>query len=398
MLMSLMVGREVGVVNGLSLRRAERFKRVKSLQLCKDRYMEQCFSSGINSLDLERQESRYLISSSAEAKIAIFDTRSADIVEKRPTCKCIATIDRSSGDAHKFSIESVQWYPRDNGMFVSSSFDRTVKVWDSNTLQVAGDFVFNHHIYCHHMSSIAKKHCLVAVACDASNIHLSDLKSGASVHSLKGHRGRVLAVQWSPRSDYILASGGQDNRVLIWDVRKASSCMMSMDQYNGEEASLVSSTITAHNGQVNSLEFTSDGLHLLSFGTDHRLRLWNLWASRNTLVNYGRIDNFGKKHVQMAVSNGLKEDIVFVPSVQIFAFEIHSGKKIDLLGAHFGAATCCVYHSCFQELYSGGLDSNLLSWSPFGYSKFARAELAEGDEGNGILEEAYQDAWSSDES
>ena len=58
MLMSLMVGREVGVVNGLSLRRAERFKRVKSLQLCKDRYMEQCFSSGINSLDLERQESR----------------------------------------------------------------------------------------------------------------------------------------------------------------------------------------------------------------------------------------------------------------------------------------------------------------------------------------------------
>ena len=65
-------------------------------------------------------------------------------------------------------------------------------------------------------------------------------------------------------------------------------------------------------------------------------------------VNYGRIDNFGKKHVQMAVSNGLKEDIVFVPSVQIFAFEIHSGKKIDLLGAHFGAATCCVYHSCFQ--------------------------------------------------
>ena len=58
MLISLLVGREVGVVNGLSLRRAERFKRAKSLQLCNDRNMEQCFSSGVNSLDLERQESR----------------------------------------------------------------------------------------------------------------------------------------------------------------------------------------------------------------------------------------------------------------------------------------------------------------------------------------------------
>lgn len=33
-------------------------------------------------------------------------------------------------------METVQWYPHDTGMFTSSSFDKTLKVWDTNTLQV----------------------------------------------------------------------------------------------------------------------------------------------------------------------------------------------------------------------------------------------------------------------
>ena len=46
------------------------------------------------------------------------------------------------------------------------------------------------------------------------------------------------------------------------------------------------SAIAAHNGYVNGLSFSSDGLHLLSYGTDDRLRLWNVWTSENTLVSH----------------------------------------------------------------------------------------------------------------
>ena len=35
-----------------------------------------------------------LIASSAEAKIAIFDTQSVDVIDEKLTCKSIATIDR----------------------------------------------------------------------------------------------------------------------------------------------------------------------------------------------------------------------------------------------------------------------------------------------------------------
>jgi len=43
---------------------------------------------------------------------------------------------RSNRHVHKFSVETVQWYPHDTGMFVSSSFDKTMKVWDTETLKV----------------------------------------------------------------------------------------------------------------------------------------------------------------------------------------------------------------------------------------------------------------------
>ena len=32
----------------------------------------------------------------------------------------------------------------------------------------------------------------------------------------------------------------------------------------------------AHNGRINGLQFTPDGLHLITFATDDRVRLWDL--------------------------------------------------------------------------------------------------------------------------
>lgn len=42
---------------------------------------------------------------------------------------------------------------------------------------------------------------------------------------------------------------------------------------------------TAHNGRVNGLCFTGDGLYLLTTGTDDRMRLWNSATGENTLVS-----------------------------------------------------------------------------------------------------------------
>ncbi len=123
--------------------------------------------------------------------------------------------------------------------------------------------------------------CLVAST--ANQVFLADLRSGSTTHELRSHTSSILSVKWSPMQEFQLASGSMDNRLLMWDVRAARSCLFSMDQYNGRNHADVEKT-TAHNGNVHGLSFTADGLFLISVGTDCRMRLWNTETGKTFLL------------------------------------------------------------------------------------------------------------------
>ncbi|XP_010191614.1 PREDICTED: DNA excision repair protein ERCC-8-like, partial [Mesitornis unicolor] len=142
----------------------------------------------------------------------------------------------SHPDVHKFSVETVQWYPFDTGIFTSSSFDKTLKIWDTNNLQIADVFHFEGAVYSHHMCAVATNHCLIAVGTKNPAVQLCDLKSGSCSHILQGHKQEVLAVSWSPHDENILATASADSTVKLWDVRSASGCLISLDQHNGEKS------------------------------------------------------------------------------------------------------------------------------------------------------------------
>lgn len=38
---------------------------------------------------------------------------------------------------HAYSVSTVGWFPFDTGMFVSSSYDKTIQVWDTNAMMVS---------------------------------------------------------------------------------------------------------------------------------------------------------------------------------------------------------------------------------------------------------------------
>ena len=94
-----------------------------------------------------------------------------------------------------------------------------------------------------------------------------------------------MSLAWSPYDEYLLASRSQDNHVVFWDIRKATGSLLDLDQHNGSGKGNVVLSVTAHNGHVNGLCFSLDGLHLLLFGTDNRLRLWDMCTGKNTLVS-----------------------------------------------------------------------------------------------------------------
>uniref|UniRef100_A0A8C0FTN6 DNA excision repair protein ERCC-8 n=1 Tax=Bubo bubo TaxID=30461 RepID=A0A8C0FTN6_BUBBB len=257
---------------------------------------------------------------------------------------------RSHPYVHKFSVETVQWYPHDTGMFTSSSFDKTLKIWDTNVLQPVDTFSFDGTVYSHHMSPVATKHTLIAVGTKSPKVQLCDLKSGSCCHILQGHKQEVLAVSWSPRHEYVLATASADSRVKLWDVRRASGCLSTLDQHNGEKSQASSEAAnTAHDGRVNGLCYTSDGLYLLTIGTDHRMRLWNSSTGENTLVNYGKIHNESRKSVKCTVSNGCNPEFAFVPCASTIAvYAVFTGELITVLRGHYSTVNCCAYQYNFQ--------------------------------------------------
>ena len=266
-------------------------------------------------------------------------------------------------------------------------------------MQPVENFTLQDIIYHHQMSPVATSHSLVAAACRDSRVYLADLQSGSATHILKGHKKSVLSLAWSTKDPFILASGSSDNRVLLWDIRNASGAILGLDQHNGKQTSEFAKHKTAHNGHVNAMSFTSNGLHLVTYGTDDRLRLWDVTTGRNCLVNYGRIANRCNKGVQIAVSD-TSQELAFLPTLSdLLAVDIHSGKHVMKLKGPYRSVNCCVYEENYQELYSGSNDTFILAWQP---QRRAVKGLESSADTDGDLRtkhgpNIYQDTWSSDE-
>ncbi len=152
-------------------------------------------------------------------------------------------------------------------------------------------------IYSHALSAIAD-HLLVACATQHPAVRLVDLRSGATVHSLAGHQGAVLSVAWSPQDENILASGGSDGSVRLWDIRRSAGCLGVFDLEDsigiGGEDGLGRNARPLHQGKAhvgacNGVVWNDDGRYLVSAGHDERVRVWDVGTGADTLSHFGPI-------------------------------------------------------------------------------------------------------------
>eukprot|EP00037_Helgoeca_nana_P002059 m.31531 g.31531 ORF g.31531 m.31531 type:complete len:237 (-) comp12331_c0_seq3:379-1089(-) len=199
-------------------------------------------------------------------------------------------------------------------MFVTSGTDGALKLWDANTMTPALEFedFCGDVIYQHAMSEIAG-HGLIAVGGQARKVKLCDPASGASTHELVGHRDAILSVAWSPTDEYTLATASRDNTVMLWDVRAAGPIQV-LDQHNGERHGFSSTVVTTHTGECNGVSFTPDGRHIVTTGTDSRVRLWQASNCKNLFVNYVGIVNSNPRRTSFCISPRSSVPLLFHPS------------------------------------------------------------------------------------
>jgi ribosome assembly protein 4 len=135
--------------------------------------------------------------------------------------RCAAAI-----SGHGDNILAVQFSPANSSRMASASGDKTVRIWDCDT--------------------------------------------GTPAHTLKGHSKWVLAVSYSPDGS-ILASGGYDNAVCIWDAS------------NGKQ---IAGPLKGHTGFITSLAWEPYHLQepnrprVASSSKDGTVRIWDAVGGR----------------------------------------------------------------------------------------------------------------------
>ncbi|KAF8789991.1 DNA excision repair protein ERCC-8-like [Argiope bruennichi] len=389
---------QAGLLAPKSFQSAVITNRLFDMDLSERSIIRSCHNAGITTLDIDRAEERYLLSGAKNGDIAIHDLLNTS-GHPSYAAEVVCRIRRDSLYAHKFCIKTAQWYPFDTGLFITSAMDQKLKIWDTNILKPADTISVEHNISGHHMSSVSSKHSLIAVAMKYPHIKLIDPKTGSHSHELRGHQTGVASVRWSPISENLLASGGVDNKIFFWDIRSAKGYLRILDQHNGEAIGNKKDFITAHDGHVNSLRFTDDGLFLVSHGADNRIRLWDVALCKNTLVNFGVIPS-ANAHFQVSIDMCCDSSlpVLFVPSKNcIIVHDLFTGCKLKILSGHLGVVTSCVYRSRTQELYSSGNDMNILLWTPDVERELEEEYPHSPCHGGGVSNSEVSDNWSSDE-
>ncbi|XP_048360305.1 DNA excision repair protein ERCC-8 [Sphaerodactylus townsendi] len=381
--------RQAGLDDPLRLRRTESTRRVLSLELNKDKDVERIHGSGVSTLDIEPVEGRYMLSGGSDGVIVLYDLENCS---GKPcyTCKAVCSVGRPASPSNfslhpRISLKQLRIYSVKK--VTANPF-----FWLRPRLAMLQNKVEESQNDRSQYAALGcKEMCATLERCPSSFLVDEACSKDSCAFTFLGHRQEVLAVSWSPRYEYILATASADSRVKLWDVRRASACLVTLDQHNGEKSKASSEAAnTAHNGRVNGLCFTSDGLHLLTIGTDDRMRLWNSSSGENTLVNYGKVCNQSRKGLKFTVSHGCSPEFVFVPySNTIAIYTIYSGDLVTMLRGHYSSVDSCVFQSHFQELYSSGRDSNILAWVP------SLREPEPNDASDKCVNPAYEDAWSS---
>lgn len=79
-------------------------------------------------------------------------------------------------------------------------------------------------------------HLLATFAQDSNTIRILDVRQpGQALLELRGHAGSINCLEWSPVRRGMLASGGDDCQVLLWDLLNSSSSATSPLNGTGQQ-------------------------------------------------------------------------------------------------------------------------------------------------------------------
>ncbi|XP_054287071.1 glutamate-rich WD repeat-containing protein 1-like [Macrosteles quadrilineatus] len=132
------------------------------------------------------------------------------------------SVDQRPLVGHSASVEDLCWSPNEPYVLASCSVDKTIRIWDTREAPTkACKLTVEAHTSDVNVISWNEKEPLIASGGDDGFLHIWDLRNfqtGSAVASLKHHSAPITTVEWQPCESSVLAAGGEDDQISLWDL------------------------------------------------------------------------------------------------------------------------------------------------------------------------------------
>ena len=165
----------------------------------------------------------------------------------------------------------------------------------------------------------------------------------AQEHTFFRHGGSVETVAYSPINSFLVASGGDNRAVNLWDLQNDTV-----------------TTLGHHADVVNAVAFSPDGQLLASGGDDHAFKLWDVPRQRH-IATLDHINNRTRSQVK-AVTFSPNGQLLATAGVHVKLWNVHTREELTTL-EHNGAVFAIDFSPDGQFLATGDETGWLNVWN-----------------------------------
>ncbi|XP_022180525.1 DNA excision repair protein ERCC-8-like [Myzus persicae] len=262
------------------------------------------------------------------------------------------------------SPNSAHWL-WDGTVFTVCTMD-SVHFWDSFTCKIIETVKMRTKVLNHVMA--AKKYSVnkyVAVTGIEGHVFMIDMLHGIVVMTMRNiEKKPIRAIHWHPTNELQYVTGNDNGNIYLWDIRFQRDFVF---KFKNEDSFSVS---TSHSNPVIGLRFYNDGNSVISVDNKGGIKTWEVSTGHLRPNHYESVPlcDLNKNHIfkdyQFAVTEHLKEDIVFLPSKRgMRIFDIESGEHLPFSNDIPLPMNCATYDSKRFCVYGGSNDLIKL-WTP----------------------------------